>query len=902
MVLEPIEQPLPGSPRPPAPRRAPRRLSPPPLPEDFVRRPALQERLDASIDAGRVVLLAAGAGYGKSLLVSSWLEHRPERYAWVGLDALDGDGRQFASDVLSALRGAATGASAVALERLRPPPGFLDPQRFADSLLYALSGSDEPEERVLLVIDDVQHVADSTDATALLEFILRWAPRTLLVTLISRSDPPAVRRLAVEGRLEVLRQRDLAFTIEETGELLARCGLDVDPGPVGLLHAEVAGWPAGVRMAALSLRGSPDVAAAVAALTTHDQALSDYLVGEVLDTLSPELRSFVLRATVDDEVCASLLDHVLGGTTSAALLDACERQNVFLTASRDDHSRRWYRWHQVFANHMRHRLAYEDQSAAKAGERAAAQWWRAVDPMRAAHHLLAGGDSDGASELFAEQWLEVSLRGSAGAALSVADELPPTSGYGAEAELARTLSHVQSGRADQAVAALRRARTAAAALPGPARPRFEARAAVLHLFLLTDRSDLVTAVEAARALQATDVPRLDTDPATAAFVCLGLGMGEARLQADIPAAVRQLEQARRWSRFADLPVIDLMARAELCVPLIATGRLTDVEEHASAVLAEAAARGWQDLPLGMAKGFLGWLAYWRDKLPDARALLEEAYAETLETDWAGRGLITYFHALACLGETDLAAAREDHARARVLTLDGCMPPYWPGLMAEIASGIIALEGRLDEAVEVFSALPDGPRNRLSTCARADLLRRTGDVQQCLELLDDVPGRTHYPNVEATVGIIRALALEASGMADDAHRALEEALAAADTAGLVRPFAAHRAELPRLLADHQRRGTAHPELVARLLDDVHRELTQPPGPGRLTPREVGVLVYLPSPMSVAEIAAAHHVSVNTVKSQLASIYRKLDVDGRRAAVHRADELGLLAGNEERSSAS
>ena len=149
-------------------------------------------------------------------------------------------------------------------------------------------------------------------------------------------------------------------------------------------------------------------------------------------------------------------------------------------------------------------------------------------------------------------------------------------------------------------------------------------------------------------------------------------------------------------------------------------------------------------------------------------------------------------------------------------------------------------------------------------------------------------------MSATVGTIRALALGSVGRTDEAHRALEGALAAADPAGLIRPFTAHRDELSRLLAKHQRRGTAHPELVARLLDDASRGYKGPPGPDRLTPREIGVLVYLPSPMSVAEIAAAHHVSVNTVKSQLASIYRKLDVDGRRAAVRRADELGLLTG--------
>jgi LuxR family maltose regulon positive regulatory protein len=144
------------------------------------------------------------------------------------------------------------------------------------------------------------------------------------------------------------------------------------------------------------------------------------------------------------------------------------------------------------------------------------------------------------------------------------------------------------------------------------------------------------------------------------------------------------------------------------------------------------------------------------------------------------------------------------------------------------------------------------------------------------------------------GVIRSLARTALGDEDLAHGDLEQALAAAAPHGLLQPFLARSDELGPQLAQHLRRGTAYPELVARLLDRA----ALPPDQhvvGRheaLTPRELTMLRYLSTPLSHGEIAAEQFVSVNTVKTHVAKIYRKLGVSGRREAVRRAEELGLL----------
>jgi LuxR family maltose regulon positive regulatory protein len=791
-----------------------------------------------------------------------------------------------------ALAGSST---ADALERLRPPPGFLDPQRFAETMIDALQRSEDMPSAVL-ILDDVQRVT-STEATRLLDYVLRWAPEALRLVLASRSDPPVTARLALDGRVEVLRQAELAFSDEEATWLLERSGVRLEPRHLAAVIEAVAGWPAGTRLAALALRDvpdAPDAGAAAVALATNDQALSDYLVGEVLGTLPPRMRSFVLRATVDDQVCGALVDHVTGDVDGEALLATCVRENVFLTVARDDADRRWYSWHQVFANHMRRRIAFEAPDQARADAIRAADWWLPRDPVKAADHLFAGGQPDSAGEVIASAWLGESLRGRAGPLLAIAERLPPRGSFTAEIELAQALAGVQTRDADSAREALRRSRSAAADLPSEHRARYEAHAAVLRLLLVSDHEDLESAVAGARqAGHEVVTSTWQPDTVSAAFTAYGLGMGLARLQVELPEAIDLLQRAQVLARQADLPVVDLMARAEICVPLITAGRLGAVATHAEHVLRDAAASGWEALPLGLAKGYLGWYAYWQDRLDDARELLAEAYTETLQTDWANRWLVVYFHTMACLAAGDLAAAAAGIHQAEELQRAGSLPAYAPSMLLGLRADLAVSQGRPVEAVALVEGAVRRPAYRLALVAWADILRRAGRPDECLQLLTEVPDEDRYPQVRASMDVISALAHAAAGRSREAHECLEAALVAAADDLLYRPFAAQRAELAPLLADHQQQGTARPEFLAVVLDRVRGAAgSRQMGLEHLTAREMSVLVYLPTPMSSAEIAAARRISINTVKTHLASIYRKLGVDGRREAVRRADALGLL----------
>lgn len=875
------------------------RLRPPRVPNDVVPRRRLFDQLTRATSSQRVALLAGGAGFGKSVLLSSWLSEQRVfgRVAWLTLDRVDADGARLNADLLTALQEpfrADRPAAAASLLRLLPPPLLVESHRFVDALLTALAGVDEP---LLLVLDDVQEAADSTTALSVIDRLLRWGPPTLHVVLASRADPPlAVQRLRLAGEMAVLRHRDLAFTPDEAALLFERSGVTLQPEEAAALHEATEGWPAGVRMAALSLRRADDVPTFVRTFAARDRALSDYLTGEVLEALPERLREFVLSATVDGDVCAQLVDSVTGGNDAEALLAECERQNLFITLSRDDNDHRWYHWHPVFATHMHRRREYEDPAGALEAELRAARWWLDRDPARAARHALAGRDVGWAESIVADSWLDLTLEGQSQTVLELVASLPADSDFAAEYHLARSLGRLRPEDPEAPMLELKRAMAELHRLPAAYHQRFEVRATVLRLFIVSDRPSLEEAVRDGRAIM-TELKRSEwvPDPATAALVALGLGMGEARLQEDVPAAVRLLTAARDTARARGLTPIELVARAELCVPMIIEGDLLSIEAEARAVLDEAAGLGWSDLgALCVASSFLAWLAYWRDDLDGARRLTGQVTAAIPSADWAMRILVHFFQGLTCVAQGDVEAARSDLAEARELEATGNLPPFGPSMVNALEAECLRAEGLPDAALGVATAPTSGPIYRMARCTRADLLIRAEAPQRALDELDELAEIQYFPHIAAVSGVLRCLALADLGQLEQAHEALESALVGAAPAVLLRPFLAQRDRLLPILSAHVDVGTTQPELLAHLIERMAQPVVQRARgwDEQLTPKELSILRYLRTPMSNAEIAAEQYVSVNTVKTHTAKIYRKLGVANRREAVRKAVELGLF----------
>ena len=305
------------------------------------------------------------AGYGKSLLISSWLAEAPPpgAVAWLTVDPSDADPGRLAADLLAALRSPCAGSLGPAIGGLQAPPAFADHLAFVDALHQALL---EDDAALTLVLDDVQNISGSPRALAMVDRFLAWAPPATRVVLASRSMPHLrLQRLRLEDRLELVEPTDLAFTWEETAVAVGAWGLGLGPDAVVALHTMTQGWPAATRLAVLALRagGRTDLPGA----ERRDDALADYLTAEVVSALDPDLRQFVLDATIDDVVCASLLDAVRQRADSAHLLERCVDEGLFLTREAGTTAEPWFRWHGLFASHLRSREPAPTRVAPRAG-------------------------------------------------------------------------------------------------------------------------------------------------------------------------------------------------------------------------------------------------------------------------------------------------------------------------------------------------------------------------------------------------------------------------------------------------------------------------------------------------------------------------------------------------------
>ena len=851
-------------------------------------------RLLSLIDRRPVVVLAGMAGYGKSTLLAAAARRQRDRGAalWLTLDESDREPVHLVSDLLTAASLSGLDELGAGLEPLRASALRAEPLTLVDSLLEMLYDTAVP---LTLVLDDLQHLAESKDSVRVIDHVLRWAPANMRIAIAARVVPPLrLQRLRLEDRLAYIAHDELAFSPEESAEAVRVAGLDLDPDTVDTIHQVTDGWPAGVRMAILAARQSGRPRQVPMELR-RDQALADYLATEVLASLDDDLRDFVLDSCLDEQVCSSLIDTIRGTHDAETYLEHCLADGLFLTRGDVSVQEAWYHWHPLFAAHIRRRLAADLPQRALTLHAAAAAWWSPVDPPTAIRHAMAGGDGEMASRIFADRWLDLFLEGRVDAVLDAVEQLPQTSVYASEAHLAKTLILGQRGSLDAARAELDAARGAADTLPEAARARLEDRMAIIELFRTGYDLGLGPAVESGAAL----LDRLDRsqrapDPAIRASVQVFVGMGEARLQGHPKLPLEMLRSSAATAHDTGLLALELTALAESCIPAIAEGRLTEVRDLAADVLARAEERGWVGLvTLAPAVAYLGWFDYWRGNLRDARALLQRSLSMVLPFDWELRGLILNFLTKTSLSLGDLRAARRSAAEISSMIESGHAAPSWPSMLAGLEGLILLARGHATEALSLATGPPTSPEYRLTPTHRAKVLLLAGRPEMALAELDRVPPPEGFVNIECLARCIRAEAHAVLGQTDAAHVSLELALAAAEPDELYGPFLGAGEAMTELLKSHLRHGTAHPTAVThvlgRIVEGQHQNIT---GWGeRLTDRERMILQYLATNLTNAEIAEAEYISLHTAKTHIAHIYQKLGVSSRRAAIRRAAELEL-----------
>jgi LuxR family transcriptional regulator, maltose regulon positive regulatory protein len=325
----------------------PAKLERPRIRGAFVERLRLTALLDASLD-GRLTLLSAPPGYGKSTLVAQWLG-RPSAppSAWLSVDRLDSDPERFAMYLTAALRQVARDCLPRTCSLLESgDPG--EPEHLAESMAGEL---EETEDTIVLVLDDYEAI-EGEAVHELVTWLVPRLPHSLHLVILTRIDPPLPGALWQSRHwLTELRASDLQFTPEETRAFFAAAdGPSLGDQALEVVHRKTEGWAAGLRLAQLSLASSEDPEQRVRALSGSDRLIVDYLMDEVLAAQPPDVREFLGLTAPLERFSAALCDELLADRSSPVdsqqVIDRLYHDNVFLFPLGPD--RGWYRYHHLF--------------------------------------------------------------------------------------------------------------------------------------------------------------------------------------------------------------------------------------------------------------------------------------------------------------------------------------------------------------------------------------------------------------------------------------------------------------------------------------------------------------------------------------------------------------------------
>lgn len=366
----------------------------PPTRPALVPRPRLLDKLNEGLH-GKLTLISAPAGFGKTTLVSEWLASTPRPTAWLSLDEADSDPARFLAYLVAALQSvvANLGEGVLgALQSSQPPP-------IASLLTDLLNEIATLAGNFILVLDDY-HLIDSTAVDQALTFLLEHMPPQMHLVITTREDPQLpLARLRVRGQMTEVRAADLRFTASEAAGFLNQVmGLRLAAADIATLEERTEGWIAGLQLAALSMQGHPDVPGFIRAFAGDNRYVVDYLVEEVLQRQPEAVRSFLLQTAILEQLNGPLCDAVTGQEQSSAQLESLERGNFFVVPL--DDKRQGYRYHHLFADVLQARLLMEQPAQIAVLHQRASAWYEQHGSTRdAIRHALAAEDFARAANL-----------------------------------------------------------------------------------------------------------------------------------------------------------------------------------------------------------------------------------------------------------------------------------------------------------------------------------------------------------------------------------------------------------------------------------------------------------------------------------------------------------------------
>ncbi|QBD74568.1 hypothetical protein EPA93_00590 [Ktedonosporobacter rubrisoli] len=904
------------------------KLQLPHLPPGLLARTHLLELLDKA-PTYKVTLISGTAGSGKTTLVASWVAARHTRahfppVAYITLDEGDNDQLLFWHYIITACQSfdPKLGKEALAALYAHRPPTLKPLEMMLVTLLNALSQLEQP---AILILDDL-HTINSSQVAQTLSFFLEHLPPSLHLILLARGEPPfSLVRLQAHNEILDISPLNLRFSLAETKAFFTKeLPFSLAPGLVQRIYERLEGWPTGLRLFAEALHWfgpAQNIEEMLTAFSGNYLNIQQYFLHEILHTLPAALQEFLLYTSNLPLITASLCDTITGRTDSAQHIAALYRGDLFLIPL--DGSGKWARYYPLFAE----AIAQE------------------------AHHLLGEACLDELAEraslwyeeheLFAEA-IETALKAKAfpRAARLIAKFID--SGQQASILAAPEIYRLKRWLealpdkilAHQPELCMHAALTLLLTLLEQAR-LLEGKERLLYLLQMAEQywrdTNQITKLARIFAFQAL-LARIEGNILQAmtwarqalswmpaeeqmwrALALTSLGIGEM-LDGSLTNARGLLRETLALNERQGNPISTRATRSRLAIVSFEQGELRLANEQLHQLLAQARAQQDRD-DIARTQLQLGRIAYYWNDLNAAEQAIQEALAYGKEIN------IEEVLALAAVQQARIIHARGHSAQAQQhLTIwlaqhQTAITPQSQQLSREVQAQLASIQlanGDLAAVERWLASLKGGEdflplyQRRREQLLQARLLLRRGDITTALEQLEDLSAgaqKTGHVHFKLEIQVVLVLAYSQQGLAEEARQQLVELLQLTHFEGYLRLFLDEGQTLAGLLHNLLPYLRKEDLLAAarRILGAFaqesspvsHRPISSTPHIGEpLSPQEQRVLRLLSMGNSNAEIASELVVSVNTIRTQLQSIYRKLNVKNRSQASTIARQLDLL----------
>jgi LuxR family maltose regulon positive regulatory protein len=897
----------------------------------LVQRPRLTQQLSEN-QTGKLILISAPAGSGKTTLVTEWIQDLEQPVAWLSLDHGDNDVTRLLTYIILALQGIKGDFGSSALEMLqssKQPP-------METILIGLINEAIEQLDNFMLVLDDY-HVITEKLAHDVISYYIEHIPPMSQVVISTRSDPPwPIARLRAKGEMFEIRERDLRFTYQEANEFLKGVmGLELTVEDVEALEARTEGWVVGLQMAALSMRGLDDLTGFIQTFTGSNRFILDFLMEEVLERQPPGIQDFLLRTSILERMTAPLCDVLVKAieaddsdllssasdpqslSSSQQILEYLEQGNLFVIPLDDE--RGWYRYHHLFSDLLCSRLQQAKPHLLTDLYGQASDWCDENGFMvEAVQYALSAKNFERASQLVEENalnmidhgelttllgwfsdfpqeileikpWLRIhhawallylgQMEAAEGQIQKVEDTLEDFKGSFVD-EAQHLQSHILAIRAN--LEETRGDRPLAARLAGEALDLLPESELMMRCSLLTLRSFCLRwsgtyneatqisqeAVALGKSIGNQDVVVMALNDLAA------LQIYQAKLHDALATCKKALEIYRESSEHDSVIPIKSIGVTYLYMSRVLL-EWNDLDAALEAVLKGLELRRqWGGMDIE-AVGYVDLI-----KIFLARGALEEAQEAILRVKAVS---------------PEMAALQLPVAEARVFLA-----------MGEAAAAVQVIEKR---GVHISGAVDLGYIPLYPVLAKA--LIQDGRIEEALGLLERFQGVVEEKGLTRyliDVLVQKAMAIQKQGEHEKAIDILIEALILAEPEGYIYTFIDEGAAMGKLLRKVKARGAPADyvekllveleedgkdserrikEKIMPLVDDPSSIMVEP-----LTERELQVLRLLRTELSAKEIADELFVAISTVRSHIKRIYSKLDVHTRMEAISTARDLGLI----------